>query len=261
MGPNCAGCEKAVWPVVTRALECERAAPTLAAMGLQAFERRLERLVEGVFTKAFRSGLQPLEIGRRLVRELDAGRTVGVHGVVVPNHFVVTLSPADSERFATFRDALARELADAVREHARDENYHFVGPVDGGADRGRAPPAGRSAGARRRSSREREAGSASLVLPDGRRGRARGRRGDDRPSPRLRGAALRPPGRRATTPQVRRGPEGFRVVDLGSTNGTTVNGTIVSRAPAARRRRDRRRQHDHPLRGELSACPTACSRS
>ena len=83
-------------------------------MGLQAFERRLERLVEGVFTKAFRSGLQPLEIGRRLVKELDAGRTVGVHGVVAPNHFTVVLSPADYERFATFRDALASELADAV---------------------------------------------------------------------------------------------------------------------------------------------------
>ena len=65
-------------------------------MGLQAFERRLERLVEGAFTKAFRSGLQPLEIGRRLVKELDAGRTVGVHGVVAPNHFTVVLSPTPS---------------------------------------------------------------------------------------------------------------------------------------------------------------------
>jgi len=98
-------------------------------MGLQAFERRLERLVEGGVTKAVRSGLQPLEIGRRLVKELDAGRTVGVHGVVAPNHFVVVLSPADAERFASFRDALARELADAAREHARSEQYGFVGPV------------------------------------------------------------------------------------------------------------------------------------
>ena len=52
-----------------------------AAMGLQQFERRLERLVEGVFAKAFRSGLQPVEVGRRITREMDLGRTVGVRGV------------------------------------------------------------------------------------------------------------------------------------------------------------------------------------
>jgi cysteine synthase B len=45
-------------------------------MGLQRFERRLERLVEGAFSKAFRSGLQPVEIGRRIARELDAGDVV-----------------------------------------------------------------------------------------------------------------------------------------------------------------------------------------
>ena len=99
-------------------------------MGLQRFERRLERLVEGAFTKAFRSGLQPVEIGRRLVRELDAGRTLGVRGRVAPNRFSVWLSPDDSERFAGFADVLQRELQDAVREHARDENYHFIGPVE-----------------------------------------------------------------------------------------------------------------------------------
>ena len=104
-------------------------------MGLQRFERRLERLVEGAFTKAFRSGLQPVEIGRRLVREMDAGRTLGVRGRVAPNRFSVWLSPDDSERFSGFADALQRELQDAVREHARDENYHFIGPVElyGGA--------------------------------------------------------------------------------------------------------------------------------
>ena len=69
-------------------------------MGLQRFERRLERLVEGAFTKAFRSGLQPVEIGRRLVRELDAGRTLGVRGTVAPNRFSCGSRPEDAERFA-----------------------------------------------------------------------------------------------------------------------------------------------------------------
>src|SRR5204862_5615943 len=98
-------------------------------MGLQQFEQRLERLVEGAFAKAFRSGLQPVELGRRLSREMDLQRTVGVHGLMSPNKFKVALSPSDAERFATFSDALVRELSEAVREHARDEGYKFVGPV------------------------------------------------------------------------------------------------------------------------------------
>src|SRR5438874_8144869 len=98
-------------------------------MGLQQFERRLERLVEGVFAKAFRSGLQPGELGRRLAREMDLHRVVGVRGVIAPNHFEYRLSKSDSERFASFEETLTRELADAAREHARDEGYSFVGPV------------------------------------------------------------------------------------------------------------------------------------
>src|SRR6476469_633618 len=98
-------------------------------MGLQQFERRLERLVEGTFAKAFRSGLQPVELGRRLTREMDLQRTVGVHGLIAPNQFKVALGPEDAERFASISDALVRELSEAVREHARDEGYKFVGPV------------------------------------------------------------------------------------------------------------------------------------
>src|SRR5438874_12917942 len=103
-------------------------------MGLQQFERRLERLVEGAFAKAFRSGLQPVEIGRRLTREMDLQRTVGVHGLIVPNHFRVAVSAGDHEHFSSFSDALMRELAEAVREHARDEGYYFVVPVEDGGD-------------------------------------------------------------------------------------------------------------------------------
>src|SRR3954449_3805990 len=89
-------------------------------MGLQQFERRLERLVEGAFAKAFRSGLQPVELGRRLSREMDLQRTVGVHGLIAPNQSKVALSQDDAGSFASFSDALVRELSEAVREHARD---------------------------------------------------------------------------------------------------------------------------------------------
>ena len=76
-------------------------------MGLQRFERRLERLVEGTFSKAFRSGgLQPVEIGRRVGREMDAGRTLGVRGTVAPNRFTSgcrtttsSASPASTTRW------------------------------------------------------------------------------------------------------------------------------------------------------------------
>ena len=77
-------------------------------MGLQRFERRLERLVEGTFSKAFRSGgLQPVEIGRRLGREMDTGRTLGVRGTVAPNRFTVRISEADRARFEGFQAARA----------------------------------------------------------------------------------------------------------------------------------------------------------
>ena len=98
-------------------------------MGLQQVERRLERLVEGVFSKAFRGGLQPVELARRVVREMEAGRTVSTRGTVAPNHAVITISEEDAERFESFADALVLELEEAMREHARDRQYRFIGPV------------------------------------------------------------------------------------------------------------------------------------
>jgi hypothetical protein len=194
-------------------------------MGLQRFERRLERLVEGAFTKAFRSGLQPVEIGRRMVREMDAGRTIGVRGPVAPNHFTVVLSDDDMERFASFDETLARELAEAVREHARDEGYHFLGPVTVEL----TPDAGRRRGDLQVVARivEGEGGfTGSLVLPDGKRialTEAPARIGR-MPECEI---ALSDPQVSRHHAEVRPGHQGFRVVDLGSTNGTIVNGAVI----------------------------------
>ena len=100
-------------------------------MGLKGFERRLEKMIEGAFSIAFKSGLRPVELGRRLVREMDDDRSIDVRGrTVVPNAFTIELSPQDHEQFAGIGDTLTRELADAAREHARDEGYHFLGPVE-----------------------------------------------------------------------------------------------------------------------------------
>ena len=83
-------------------------------MGLQAFERRLERMVEGVFARAFKSGLRPVELGRKVVRVMDDHRSVDVRGrKVVPNAFTVRLSADDHVQFADIEDTLVRELCDA----------------------------------------------------------------------------------------------------------------------------------------------------
>ena len=100
-------------------------------MGLKRFEERLERLVEGSLTRPFRSNLQPVEIGRRLTREMDLQRRVSLRGrLVAPNAFSVSLSSADVDRFSTHVDALVRELAEAAREHAEAEGYSLLGPVE-----------------------------------------------------------------------------------------------------------------------------------
>jgi Protein of unknown function (DUF3662)/FHA domain len=194
-------------------------------MGLQRFERRLERLVEGGFGKAFRSGLQPVEIGRRLVRELDAGRTLGVRGTVVPNHFTVQLADTDLARFEGFHDAMVRELADTVRESARESNYRFVGPVEVVlvAD----PKAGVGDLRVIASIVESEDGSgAALVLPDG----SRIQLGEDPVRVgRLPDCAIALSDSQVSRhhAEIRRAEKGFEVVDLKSMNGTLVNGAKI----------------------------------
>lgn len=99
-------------------------------MGLQSFERALENMVESVFSRSSRSSIRPVELGRRLLREMDDHRSVDVKGRrIVPNAFTFHLSPRDHAGFAEIDHALNHELCEAAREYARDEGYHFVGPI------------------------------------------------------------------------------------------------------------------------------------
>ena len=99
-------------------------------MGLRRFERRLENLVEGTFARVFKSGLNPLEIGRRIVREIDENQTIAVDGALaVPNHYWVYLSTADHSRFAEVETPLTNELIEAARTHIADERFRVLGPV------------------------------------------------------------------------------------------------------------------------------------
>jgi hypothetical protein len=90
---------------------------------LRSIESKLESLFEGVFGRAFRSNVQPVELARKLVKEMDDHRSVSVSRVYVPNEYTVYLAPADRDQFAGYEDSLRDELADYLTEHARRERY------------------------------------------------------------------------------------------------------------------------------------------
>jgi len=197
-------------------------------MGLKGFERRLERAVEGGFARLFRSGLKPVEIGRRLTREMDGGRTVDVRGrTVVPNQFTVELSQSDHENFAEIASTLERELAEAAREHARDEGYSFMGPVEIEMLISDSLRTGSFALTARMRQGEGGAGAGSLVLPTGDRvplGEATitiGRLPEST-------IVLADPNVSRNHAEIRPRGTGFVVIDLGSTNGTRVNGIRIN---------------------------------
>ena len=99
-------------------------------MGIKGFEQRLENAVEGTFARLFKTSLSPVELGRKLVREMDQQRRVGVDGrSMMPNQFDFLLSPKDHESLGDVDVSLRRELAEAAREHGRAEGCTFVGAV------------------------------------------------------------------------------------------------------------------------------------
>ena len=89
-------------------------------------EDRLEGLVRGVFSRAFSSEVQPIELARRLAREMDANRTASVARVYVPNQYTVYLSPQDHERLEGYEGSLGQELSSYLLEHARARGYELL---------------------------------------------------------------------------------------------------------------------------------------
>lgn len=97
---------------------------------LDRFEKGVERAVNGVFARAFRSEVQPVELASALKREADDHASiVGRNRTIAPNAYVVELGPADHRRLAQWEDALGDELSTVLNDHALQQRYAFVGPV------------------------------------------------------------------------------------------------------------------------------------
>lgn len=230
---------------------------------LRNLEAKLGGLVEGAFSRAFKSSVQPVELAQKLAREMEESQMVSVSRVYVPNHYRVFLSPEDREQFASYEPALRKELSDYLLEHARQEGLALTSrpqvefmtderlelgefgiqaqlleaeadeePV--GADV--APSAGdfghTMVYSPDRAARKLEAPTSraqALLVGEGRRSVLSGERvliGRSRECD----VVLSDPNTSRRHAEVRRDGEGWTVVDLGSTNGIKVNGRRVDQA-------------------------------
>ncbi|MDI6891661.1 MAG: DUF3662 and FHA domain-containing protein [Actinomycetota bacterium] len=93
---------------------------------LRNLERRLESLFEGIFTKGFKSSVQPIELAKKLAREMDAGKTISVAKVYAPNEYTLYVSEKDKENLAPFEVALIQELENFLIAHAKEKKYTLL---------------------------------------------------------------------------------------------------------------------------------------
>ena len=258
-------------------------------MGIFArFEKKMEGAVNGVFARAFKGDVQPVEIAARLHRELDAeAKLMSRDKRLVPNEFTVQLSQHDHDKLAPYANTLNAELAGELRNHAREMGYVFNGPVKIDFELDSSLPTGRFtvtsqavAGITPRArASETAINKAPLVLE------VNGTRHPLQPPGLVIGRGseadlrINDPGISRRHAQIRVNSAGpglhIDIIDLGSTNGILVNGQRVQQAapaggiadrdrlnpdarPCSRRtmRRDvGNRSHDH--QGGLPGTPLA----
>lgn len=96
---------------------------------LKDFEQRLEGAVEGFFARAFGSDLQPVELAKALQRYADDNKLIAEDGPVVPNAYRVSIAPQDHERLSTYGDALQDELAEMLERTAAERGWRLRGPA------------------------------------------------------------------------------------------------------------------------------------
>ena len=95
---------------------------------LRIIESKIEGLFEGLFGRAFRTHVQPVELARKLAKEMDEHRSVSISRVYVPNEYTIYLSSADRQEFASYEGSLVGELQEYLTEHARREAYALLTP-------------------------------------------------------------------------------------------------------------------------------------
>ena len=97
---------------------------------LRNIEHKLEGLFEGVFGRAFRTHVQPVELARKLVKEMEDHRVISVSRVYAPNEYTIYLAPSDREQFSGYEDSLRSELQEYIAENARRERYELLSPPE-----------------------------------------------------------------------------------------------------------------------------------
>lgn len=231
--------------------------------GQSRFERRLEGLVSGLFARAFKGAVEPVELAAALKREVDnTARILSRDRRLVPNHFEIALGPDDFDRLSEYGRTLNHELANELRDHADIQRYTFSGPIEINLTERPDLPVGKfrihsaTVGAPQRPRAQPNDGQTQLQVPpppvqpppvqaptgptlvvlevNGRRrpvnppGVVLGRGTDS-------DIQINDPGVSRRHAEIRLMPEngdGVRVVlvDLGSTNGTVVNGRRTAEA-------------------------------
>src|ERR1700742_4646171 len=95
---------------------------------LRSLENKIADLVEGTFSRAFRSEVRPVEIARKLAREMEEHKSFSVSRTYAPNEYRVFLSPRDRERFAGYEAAPTAELPASLPEQARRKRLTLLSP-------------------------------------------------------------------------------------------------------------------------------------
>jgi hypothetical protein len=205
---------------------------------LDRFEQRVDRAVNGAFAKAFKSELQPVEVASALQSEMDSRAAVVSRArTVVPNVYTVHVSQEDYDRLSVYDETLMSEFAVMIRDYAQQQQYSFLGSVtvvmrpdparatgtvevvsEAKVDHDIAPAAGMPAGSAPRL--ESSVGTFQLSKAVTRLGR--GADADIK---------LDDPGVSRHHAEIRVAGQDVVIQDLGSTNGTYVNGTLIAEQP------------------------------
>jgi len=195
---------------------------------IKKVENKIEKLVEGTFAKFFSSELKPVEISRKIVREVELNRSIGVHGDhLAPNDFDVAISESDYSNLIKAKEPLEQELEETIRDYSYQEGYIFLGSINVSIKKEENLRAGTFRIDARLKQDESGCPPGALVLPDGKRIQIGnrvitiGRLQDST-------VCIDDPSISRNQAEVLLRETGYLLSDLGSTNGTLVNGRRIS---------------------------------